>query len=363
MPLKTCFIIPSVSSGGIEMYLLRYLNFIDDTSQITVLVRSNNKGEFYNDYKKTGVQLKFLPLGYLHVSKIWQHYNYYKDQNFEVICDFNSNFAGIPMVLAKRLKTPKRIAFYRQGSNHFEPDFMKNRINTYMNRLVYKNATHILSNSQAALDFFFPYRNVSDSRLKVIYNGVKIEDYTLNESKEEIRADLGLPKDAFVIGHVGRLDKAKNHETILKVFQELQKEDLNSFLVLCGRDTEKLKPRLVELGINDKTSILGYRKDIPRVLKSFDCFFFPSLTEGQPNALIEAMVSGIPIVASDIPSIKECVPPEFWKQLRPPLDIKGLTMDLINVHQERTKDNALSEIRNKFDNETNFEIFKKVLNE
>src|SRR5690606_1863020 len=143
---KTCFLIPSVASGGIEMYLLRYLNFIEDTSQITVLVRSHKKGELYEAYKSTGVPLKFLPLGYLNPLKIWQHYNYYKSQKFDVICDFNANFAGIPMLLAKILKVPKRIAFYRQGSNHFAPSFIKNGVNTYMNRLVFKNATHILSN-------------------------------------------------------------------------------------------------------------------------------------------------------------------------------------------------------------------------
>lgn len=359
---KICFLIPSVASGGIEMYLLRFLNFIEDTSRITVLVRSNTKGELYEDYKATGVQLKFLPLGYLSPSKIWQHYNFYKDQNFDVICDFNANFGGIPMFLAKKIKIKKRIAFYRQGSNHFNPNFIKNSINTYMNCLVYKNATHILSNSQAAFDFFFPYRMVSDSRFKVIYNGVKIGDYTLDETKEQIRRDLGLPQDAFVIGHVGRLDKAKNHETILKVFQEFQIESLNSFLVLCGRDTDKLLPQLGELEIQEKTLILGYRKDIPRVLKSLDCFLFPSITEGQPNALIEAMIAGVPIVASDIPSIHECVPNNLAVKLKAPLDFAGLKNEVMKVSNNFYEDD-FSEIKQKFDSKTNFEIFKKTLNE
>jgi len=360
--LKICFLIPSVASGGIEMYLLRYLNFIEDTKDITVLVRSNQKGELHEEYKATGVELKFLPLGYLSLSKIRQHYKYYKKQKFDVICDFNANFAGIPLLLAKRLNVTKRIAFYRQGSDHFKSGFIKNRVNKYMNRLVFKNATHILSNSHAALEFFFPERSSADMCFKVIYNGVNIAEYNIKESKASIRAELGIPKNAFVIGHAGRLDKAKNHETILKVFQHLQQEDFNSFLVLCGRDTEKLVSQLETLGIKEKTLLLGYRKDVPRVLKSLDCFLFPSITEGQPNALMEAMVSAIPIVASNIPSIRECVPSKFVDALKNPSDIEGLKNAVINVCQEAPND-ALAEIKNKFDDKINFEIFKTILND
>jgi glycosyltransferase involved in cell wall biosynthesis len=359
---KICFLIPSVASGGIEMYLLRYLNFIDDTKNITVLVRSNQKGELYEEYKATGVELKFLPLGYLSLSKIRQHYKYYKKQKFDVICDFNANFAGIPLLLAKRLNVTKRIAFYRQGSDHFKSGFIKNRVNKYMNRLVFKNATHILSNSHAGLKFFFPERSSTDARFKVIYNGVNIAEYNIKESKASIRAELGIPKNAFVIGHVGRLDKAKNHETILKVFHHLQQEEFKSFLVLCGRDTEKLVPQLEALGIQEKTLLSGYREDVPRVLKSLDCFLFPSITEGQPNALIEAMVSAIPIVASNISAIKECVPSTFVKNLKNPFDIEGLKSEVIKVSKTSDK-SGLDEIRNKFDNKTNFEIFNRLIYE
>lgn len=359
---KICFLIPSVASGGIEMYVLRFLRYVEDTSNIIILVRSNQKGELYEEYKTTGAQIKFLPSGYLSLIKALKHYQFYKEQNFDVICDFNANFAGIPMVLAKKLKVSKRIAFYRQGSNHFKPSFFKNRVNNWMNQLVYKNATHILSNSQAAIDFFFSYRSLDDSRFKVIYNGVNIKNYTLEESKESIRKDLGIPNNAFVVGHVGRLNKAKNHDTILKTFQQIQQENPNSFLVLCGRSTEKLIPQVEEFGIREKTLILGYRKDIPRVLKSLDCFFFPSITEGQPNALIEAMMANIPLVASNIDSIQECIPDDLAHMLIDPFDIEGLKNQIIEISQN-SEEHIVQGMHEKFNNRTNFELFKNILNE
>ncbi|MBO3100174.1 glycosyltransferase [Gelidibacter pelagius] len=362
--LKICFLIPSVASGGIEMYLLRYLNFIKDTSQITVLVRSSQKGELYDEYKATGVKLVFLPLGYLSLSKTINHYQFYKSQKFAVICDFNANFAGLPMALGKILKVPRRIAFYRQGSNHFPPSFIKNKVNSFMNHLVYKNATHILSNSNAALDFFFPNRKASDTRFKVIYNGVNIEEYDLPESKASIREQLGIPQEAFVIGHVGRLDKAKNHDTVLKVFQQLQQEHSNFYLLLCGRNTADLIPQLEALGIKDKTFVLGYRKDVPRVLKSLDCFLFPSITEGQPNALIEAMVSDLPVITSNIPSILETLPKEAKNLAQKPTDSEALAKTLIAICYNKTEGSKFQYqewAKKKFDAKKNFGEFNKIL--
>lgn len=63
-----------------------------------------------------------------------------------------------------------------------------------------------------------------------------------------------------------------------------------------------------------------YRSDVPKLLNIFDLFFFPSITEGQPNSLIEAMVSGLPIIASDILPIQETVPNGFISKLKPPTD-------------------------------------------
>ena len=150
--MKICFLIPSVASGGIEIYLLRFLRFLEDTSEITVIVRNLEKGELFQEYVETGVHLKFLPLGYANPLKIWYHFQYYKQQKFDVICDFNANFAGIPMFLGSILNIPKRISFYRQGTNHFQPGLIRNWVNRLMKWLVYRNATNILSNSQAALE-------------------------------------------------------------------------------------------------------------------------------------------------------------------------------------------------------------------
>jgi glycosyltransferase involved in cell wall biosynthesis len=360
---KICLIIPTISSGGIETYVLRYLNFIESTEQITIIVRSNQKGELYEDYKQTGVNLVFTPLGYVNPKKAFQYYRFFKKMQFDTVCDFNANFAGCSLFLAKLAGVVKRIAFYRQGSNHFKPSLIKNLINKGHNKLVYRYATHILANSQAAIEFFFPYRKENDHRFQVIYNGVDMNKYIFEESKQQIRKDLDIPQNAYVIGNVGRLDSTKNHDTILQVAKQLIEKDSSYFLVLCGRETEKLQSEVDNLNIKSNALILGYRNDVPRVLKALDCFYFPSLTEGQPNALIEAMLSDLPFIASKISAIKECVPQEAENYLIEPTNIEEAVTLIEEIKQNPTKPNYKNHASKAFDHDKQFNKFENILNQ
>jgi len=357
--IKICFLIPSVKSGGIETYLLRFLRYLNNDMQVTVLVRSNNKGELYEDYKNTGTTIFFKPLGYFSISSLYWYYRFFKQQQFDTICDFNANFAGLPILLAKVAGVQKRITFYRQSSHHFDKTLFKLAYTNFMNRLVLWNSTSIFSNSEAALDFFFKKEYKNDNRFKVIKNGVNIQEYLQYEKiyKSVLREKLKLPLDKFIIGHTGRFAEAKNHFFLLDVVSKLIYENKNIYLVLIGNDTEKLLPYINKLNITNNVKVLGYKNNIPKYLAAFDLFFFPSITEGQPNALIEAMVTGLPIVASNIPSIKECLPLENWDYLVNPKDVEN-ALEIIKKTMQQPSSNSLQDyaILN-FDSEVQFKIF------
>lgn len=314
-----CFLVPSLNVGGIEMYVLRFLNYIgDDAEAYTIVVRHPDKGDLFDAYRKTGAGLHFMPLGYANPLAMLRYLNFFRRNKFHTVCDFNANFAGVPLFLAKLAGVSSRLAFYRQGRDHFQFSWAKDLYNRSLNRMVDKYASGILSNSHAALNHFFPHREKSDERFHVIYNGIDKSLFKVDEQQSDIRNDLNIPLDKYVIGHTGRLDKAKNHGAILEVASVLLRERKDLHFVLCGTGTENLQARLDSMGLAPHFSVLGYRSDVPRVLKAFDLFFFPSFTEGQPNALIEAIIAGLPVVASDIDAIKECVPKAYWRYLAPP---------------------------------------------
>lgn len=360
--LKVCFLIPSLNSGGIETYLLRFLLHQKETINATVLIRNSKTGELYDSYIASGATIIFKPLGYFNPSAMLRYFRFFKSEKFDTVCDFNANFAGLPMLLSKFVGVKKRITFYRQGSDHFKKSIGKQLYNKLMNRLVYKFSTAIFANSSAGLEFFFPNEYPKDSRFKVIKNGVTISDYLNNQlTKEEIRRQLDLPENAFIIGHTGRFTPAKNHFFLLEVVKKLFDHKKDIHLVLIGNDTNQLIPRIKELNILENCTVLGYKNNIPDYLKAFDLFFFSSVTEGQPNALIEAMISGLPIAASDIPSIKECLPMDKKECLIDPYNVETTVQKIIEIIENPQNYTYQEFAKKNFDAEIQFGEFLKNL--
>ncbi|MCF6222641.1 MAG: glycosyltransferase [Flavobacteriaceae bacterium] len=323
--IKVCFFVVSLEQGGTETYLLRFLTHYQNKIDATIICKSGKKGILEPDFKKMNANILAIKMGYFNLLSFYKTYNLLKKNKYNSVVDLTSNFGGVYMLISRFANINKRINFYRQSSNHFKETKFKLIYNSFVKYLVYRNATSILANSEYNFKYFFPKIYKKDNRFEVIANGVKSKKYSsIPRSKNEIRNDLNILKDKFIIGHVGRYNKAKNHLTILQVASKLIKNNKNIELILCGRGTDdiEIKDELKKLGISEEVHCLGNRNDIPEILKALDFFYFPSLSEGQPNALIEAMISGLPICASDIGSIKESIPDFLNDYLVNPLDIK-----------------------------------------
>lgn len=135
----------------------------------------------------------------------------------------------------------------------------------------------------------------------VIRNGINFDRFINTQRNREYQRELGIPKDAFVLGSVGRFEKVKNHDFIIDVFIELTSKRNNAFLLLVGDGSERkrIEERINGAGICDRVIILSNRTDIPELLKCMDCFILPSIYEGLGIAFIEAQISGVPCVVSD----------------------------------------------------------------
>ena len=363
---KICFIVPSLDIGGIENYLLRFLRFLPNREGVTVLVRNDNKGDLCQEYEAVGVQLHYQRIGHLNPQKSIALYNYFKDQKFHTVCDFNGNFSGITMLIASFAGVANRITFYRRSSDAFEKNWFKILYNKLLNLLVYRYSTKILSNSQHAIEYFFQYKNPADSRFKIIRNGVDPEMFKIKEGKREARKFFNLPQDKFIVGHVGRFNGAKNHITIFRVAQRLKLLDNEIIFLFAGKDTDgpSFKKQVKGYGIEDICICLGLQTQMPLIYKTMDLFYYPSITEGQPNALIEAMISGLPILASDIPPIKECYEKSYHNQLIDPNDVMSATQVIKELY---LKPSLLAEriykerATKKFELNSNFELFQREL--
>jgi glycosyltransferase involved in cell wall biosynthesis len=172
--------------------------------------------------------------------------------------------------------------------------------------------THFHAVSQAAKAAAINDLRVSSERITVVERG---RDTTRlgqpsPERRKQARLRLSLQPDDQVMVNVGRQDYQKGQKYLLEAAAKLVKKRPKLVLLIAGR-SGNVSPDLVrlkeQLRLNGQVRFLGHRQDIPEILAAADIFIFPSLFEGLPGAVIEAMALGLPIVASDIAPIREVV--------------------------------------------------------
>ena len=174
--------------------------------------------------------------------------------------------------------------------------------------VVHRRSSAVVCNSRRLAD---DLRGRFDGTLNcvVIYNGIESREPLSRASGAETKASLGLPHNCEVIGTVGRLVAFKNQRLLIDVACRIRRSRPDCYFVLAGDGPlrSELEDYTRVRNVSDRVVFLGFRADIPELLSAFDLFLFPSVTdapdgavfgEGFPNAVMEAMMAGIPCVAS-----------------------------------------------------------------
>ena len=179
-----------------------------------------------------------------------------------------------------------------------------------LNRALFRRISRIIAVSDAVRDDIVRTNPMSfPDKVVTIYNGIDVEPYTdCSLNKEQARMHLGLPdEEVFVYGTVGRLVETKGQRVLLEAFVRVYEKYPKSWLILAGKGRleSELRALSAELNIRERVIFLGYRTDIPEVLKTLDVFVLPSIAEGLPGALLEAMATGIPVIASRVGGVPE----------------------------------------------------------
>lgn len=152
------------------------------------------------------------------------------------------------------------------------------------------------------------YIGIPARKVVTIPNGVDTARFAPADTAAA-RATLGLSADGLVVGTVGRLDPVKDQAGLIRAFGRLAAEYPEAMLVIAGDGPRRADlQRLVEtLGLSARVRLLGERSDVPTVLAALDVFVLPSIAEGMSNTLLEAMASGLPLVASRVGGSPELV--------------------------------------------------------
>lgn len=120
------------------------------------------------------------------------------------------------------------------------------------------------------------------------------------ETKVNLRREFGFSDNDFVFMSTGQISVRKNHEVIIRALAHVKNENVKYLIVGFGELEEKLHNLVSDLGLDKRVVFAGYRSDVKNLLQAVDAFAFPSLQEGLPVALMEAMAAGLPVVCSRI---------------------------------------------------------------
>ncbi len=144
----------------------------------------------------------------------------------------------------------------------------------------------------------------------ILRNTINVDIYkNVSLSMDTIRKKYGIPKDAFVVGHVGRMFYIKNQLFLIDVFVEVIMKQPHAFLLLVGdgEDRQKIVDKIQACGISNNTLILSNIDNLNEVYKAMDVFVFPSLLEGLPNVCIEAQAAGLRCIISSAVTKDVCL--------------------------------------------------------
>ena len=149
--------------------------------------------------------------------------------------------------------------------------------------------------------------SLSDDNTVAINNAIDIDAaISIQLSREASRKELGLPEDKFVIGTIGRLVEIKGHAVMIDAIAKLRAAYPKAVVAIIGGGEEeaRLRQKVADSGLEDVVYLLGTRAEAIKYVKAFDVFALPSFTEGLPLAMLEGMSGGLPVIGSDIDTIK-----------------------------------------------------------
>lgn len=305
MPIRLLHIIPTLDRGGAEKQLsllVRGLPREHYEPHVAILTRD---GPLRADLEAAGVPVHFVgkrwkvdPGAYFRLKRIIGELR--PDLVHTWIFAANSygraaaRAAGVPTIIA--------------GERCVDP--WKSTWELAVDRRLARHTAAIVTNSSGVRDFYVAH-GIADDKFHIIPNGVEPLPPPVR-TRADLLAELNLPDSVRLVGAVGRLWPQKRYQDLIWAAELLKagRGDTHLLIVGGGPLHDELISYALDVQIRDHVHFLGERPDVFNLLPHFDCFWLGSGYEGQSNALMEAMLCGLPVIATDIPGNRDLVLPE-----------------------------------------------------
>lgn len=297
--VRILHVIGVMNRGGAETMVMNlYRNINRDKVQFDFVEHTAERAVFDDEIEQLGGRIyycpKFTGKNYFAYRKWWDDFFKMYGSDYQIVHGHIGSTAAIYLAAAKKYGKYTIAHSHSSGTDHSLKHF----------------AYDLLSyNTRNIADSFFACskpagrdRFGSKTEFQVLNNAINTQQYIFSESvRDKVRKELGLTNE-FVLGHIGRFGKEKNHDFLINIFAQIKKEKPTAKLLLVGDGAEKnnIKNKVHQLQLDDSVIFTGVRSDVNRLLQAMDIFVFPSLFEGLPVTMVEAQAAGLPCVISDM---------------------------------------------------------------
>ena len=325
--IQTIHVIYRLDTGGLQNGIVNLINNMDTSKFENTICCLTQGGDFEKRLNKNiKVSKMFKKPGndyQLYIKLI----KYLKEIKPTIV--HTRNWAGMDGIIAAKMA---RVPIIIHGEHGFEITDLtgQNKKRKFIRKLVLSTMVDkIVTVSKNLKKRLINEIKIKPEKIIHIPNGVDTNKFNIYK-KEFTRKKFGFKKGEFIIGIVARLDPIKNHKTLISAFKEIVTIHPNTNLAIVGDGSlrNKLENQTYKLGIKDKVIFMGERNDVPEILKTFDVFVLPSLNEGMSNTILEAMATGIPVIASNVGGNPELVIDGRTGFLFPSNDVESLVQKI-----------------------------------
>lgn len=300
-PIRIAQIVGKMAAGGVESVVYNYYRAIDHTQvQFDFIVDEDSTTSFPQDLLEMGARVYIVPAYEAIFSYLKKLYALFQENHYTIVHAHINTLCVFPLFAAWRAGIPVRIC-HNHSTAHWGEG--KKTLLKYLLRPFAKVfATDYFACGEKAGRWMYGNRCFERGRVHVMPNAIDTKKFVYDEeAKRCLRAELDIPQDAFVLGHVGRFMYQKNHAFLLRVFQRLLSSRQDAWLLLIG-EGERMKlirSEVKKMGIEGKVRFTGTRSDVAKLYSAMDVFCLPSFYEGLPVVALEAQANGLPCLFSD----------------------------------------------------------------
>jgi len=300
-PIRVLHVLAALNRGGAETIIMNLYRHIDKSKiQFDFAISEEGNSGFQSEIEELGGRIfyypKFTGNNYFKYTKWWNTF-FKNNRDISIVHAHMGRTAPIYLRIAKKygLKT------VAHSHNSYEKVLFSSVIRFSHKELMKRCTDYYIGCSEAAAVSRYGKEIIEKPNFSVLKNGIDLDQYAFSEEKRKtVRESLGLDQDAYVIGTVGRLTKAKNPDGIIEILFSLKQAGIQFIFLWVGFGEleDYIKAKIHSLSLDENVMMLGLRSDVPELMQAMDVFLFPSLWEGLPISAIEAQASGLPTLCS-----------------------------------------------------------------